>query len=164
MLKRRQEALAKVQGEVGDIVKIKMDPREATKAHALLGIVFETVEDAAGGCRVVTVNGVISQDPGNKLYFIPCDHYKVVDHDCTIPTNLMEIRQAVLDASFDASQHEHMSLTKAYEREYDQTTGGKKKCKCKGVCAKGCGCIGRGQRCHSGCLCNGNCANPKNQV
>ena len=50
MLKRRQEALARVQGEVGDVVSTKMDPWEATKAQALHGVVFKMVEDAAGGC------------------------------------------------------------------------------------------------------------------
>ena len=97
MLKRRQEALARVQGEVGDAMSIKMDPREATKAQALHGVIFEAVEDAAGGCQVVTVHGVISKDlKENHIYFIPADHYKVLEHGCTIPTKLIRIQETVL--------------------------------------------------------------------
>ena len=64
--------MVRVQVEVGDIVSIKMDPREATKAQALHGVVFERVEDAAGGCQVVTVHGVVSKDSYRKTTCTSC--------------------------------------------------------------------------------------------
>ena len=163
MVKKRKDAIAAVAGKVGDLVSLKMDPREATKAQGIVGVVFETAANGTGGCRVVTEHGIISIQPGNKDYFIPCDRYKVLDPTSTIPTKLCAIRQLVNNKTFLLGKHVHISLTQAYKREHGRTTCGKKKCKCQKVCGVHCGCVKVNQRCHSGCLCNGNCANPNNK-
>ena len=163
MVKRRQEAIEAIAGKVGDLVSIKMDPREATKAQGIVGVVIEAAANGTGGCRVVTEHGVISIKPGNKDYYIPCDRYKVLDSSSTIPTKLCAIRELVENKSFYDRKHIYVSLTEAYKKEYGRTTCGKKKCKCTKVCGVHCGCVKVNNRCHSGCLCNGNCANPNNK-
>ena len=113
----------------------------------------------------MTVHGVISKDSKeDHIYFLSCDRYKILDHGCTIPTKLMRIQETIKNKTFDEGKHKNITLKPAYHCEYGRTTFGKKKCKCHGVCAKACGCVKMGQRCHSGCLCNGNCANQHNQV
>ena len=100
MLKRQQEAIAAIASKVGDLVSIKMDPREATKAQSIVGVVKEAAVNETGGCHVVTEHSVISIKPGNKDYFIPCDRYKVLDPSSTIPTKLSAIRELVGTQAF----------------------------------------------------------------
>ena len=54
MVKRQQEAIDAIAGKVGDLVSIKMDPREATKAQGIVGVVIDAAAHGTGGCRVVT--------------------------------------------------------------------------------------------------------------
>ena len=162
MKKRHEEAVTKKQVQVGDIVSLKMDPRDATKPQGVLAIVFKTAKDGAGGILVVTTHGIVTKVPGNKDYYIPCDKYKVLEPGCAIPTALLRIKENILDDEFDTDEHKKITLTQTYFKEYGRTSCGKKKCKCKKVCAKNCGCVKLNQKCHSGCGCNDNCGNPKN--
>ena len=162
MKKRHEESVSKKKAAVGDIVALKMDPHDATKPQALLAIAFETGDDAAGGCMVVTKHGIVAKEPGCQKLFIPCDKYKVLDSNCAIPTELLRIKESIDDDQFDTDEHKKVTMTQAYFREYGQTTCGKKKCKCKGLCSKNCGCVKLQQKCHSGCGCGGKCNNPKN--
>ena len=162
MKKHRDEAVVKKQAKVGDIVLLKLDPRDVTKPQALLAIVFDTAKDGAGGCMVVTVHGVVCQQPGCKRYYIPCDKYKVLDPGCAIPTALLKIKESVLAGEFVGKTQKKVTLSQSYFSEYGRSTCAKKKCKCKGLCSKNCGCVKLNQKCHSGCGCGGKCNNPKN--
>ena len=135
MLKRQQEALEKVQSNVGDIIRIKMDQRDATKAQALLAVVIEMADNGTGGCRVATENGVLSQDPGMKQYFIPCDRYKVLDPDAVVPSKLKNIQAAVQGKTFNETQHPKITMKTAYQCEYGWTVFSRKNASVAKVCA-----------------------------
>ena len=60
------------------------------------------------------------------------------------------------EKSFNESKHSNITLKQAYHHKYSRITCGKKKFKCRGVCAKACGCVTLGQQCY--------CANQQNQV
>ena len=94
-------------------MRVTLDPRAATKAQGLVGVVFETVENGTGGCCIVMEHGIIAMQPGNKAYFLPCNPYKVLDTTSTIPTKLCTIRNMVNNKSFYLGRHVHISLTKA---------------------------------------------------
>ncbi|KAG7359046.1 hypothetical protein IV203_015635 [Nitzschia inconspicua] len=61
----------------GTIVTVTMDPRDAKKARGLLGIVYDTSGNRAGGIKVATQHGIITKENKKNEYFIPSDRYTV---------------------------------------------------------------------------------------
>ena len=161
MMERRAED--KSTASVGDIVALKMDFRDVSHARGVLGIVFAKSGSRAGGVQVVTEHGIIGTGPSRSTYFIPSDRYKKLDQDAVIPRALCKIQETVLDGSFKSGDYSKITMQRAHSLAYNQSPGGRRKCKCIKGCTARCSCVKHKTECTSGCACNGSCKNPHNE-
>jgi hypothetical protein len=121
----------------------------------LVGIVYEAKQET-GGILVCCEHGVITHDGS-------CDKYKIVaprDATIPIPPELQAIPDIVLAGEYKPEKQKRILYSKLHEKQLGSTSPVKrgKGCKCKnGKCTKICRCKRRGNWCHRGCSCNGNC-------
>ncbi len=98
-----------------------------------------------------------------SLWGIQSSQHRVIAwNDVTFPisNNLQVMRDKVLAGSFvDDKSTPRISFSKYVDIDLGTTSPVKKSkgCSCKKGCNKACGCKKKGLRCHSGCVCNGNC-------
>jgi hypothetical protein len=157
MKRTRMSDLSKTGGKIGDIVSLKIDPRDVSNSHALIGIVFQVSTSECGGCRIATVEGIIS-NVGRVLY-VPAEQYKVQDGRLVIDANLAKLRAAVMAGKLNEDKMPKISMRMAHELKYSRSSVGKRKCSCKGKCGKSCGCVKNKAPCSSGCKCYTTCCN-----
>ena len=147
------------------MVTIKNDYRDISHPLGTVGVVIEAKE--TGGVRVCTEWGIIVQGIQRaREYWIPHDRYVVTARrdEVAVLSNILEnIRNKVLRGDFQEEDQAKITLQDSHRALTNETPKKKKRCKCKdGKCKPGCGCWAK-HSCHSGCSCNGNCTNPKNE-
>ena len=123
-----------------------------------------------GGARIATIDENLSSGQRKGQWWIPTDQYPIrygASKEVNITPQLTQIHEAILAETYNKNkstpkcsiQDAHQQITQAISPYR------KSKCGCKGgVCKAGhCGCIKKGFKCTSACLCNKNCmANPNN--
>jgi hypothetical protein len=146
---------------VGAVVSLKVDYRTHSHANGLIAIVY-AVKEGTGGILVCCEHGVITHSGTKGDYWVPYDKYKVFatkDEEAALTPDIEEIRKQVLAGTFNAAAQKRISYAKLHDLTIQSSSPIKrgKGCSCKKGCKKGCGCKKFGYKCHSGCLCNGNC-------
>ena len=148
---------------VGAIVSLKVDYRTNCYAPGPMAIVF-AVRKETGGIRVCCEHGVITHDGSKGDYWVPYDKYKVIainNATFTLPIaqELQSVRDMVVAGTYNSQVHKTISYSKYVDKEMNSTNPVKrvKGCGCKKGCGKNCGCKMKGVKCHSGCMCYGNC-------
>jgi hypothetical protein len=96
MKRQRELSVEKRSAKAGDLVSLKLDIREATQSHAVLGIVLAT--SGGGGAMVITKHGIIANKSHHKATcsYIPVDRYLVMDELTPMDQELKQIRNDVL--------------------------------------------------------------------
>ena len=130
-------------------------------ANWLIAIVY-AVKEGTGGILVCCEHGVITHSGTKGDYWVPYDKYKVMatkDKDIPLTPDIEEVRKQVLAGAFNAAAQKRISYAKLHDLTIQSSSPIKrgKGCKCRNGCKKNCGCKRLGHKCHSGCLCNGNC-------
>ena len=173
MKKKRQEASAmkaikqfgkeaiSAGAAVGAVVSLKVDYRTHSHANGLIAIVY-AVKEGTGGILVCCEHGVITHSGTKGDYWVPYDKYKVMAaKDAQVPLTpaIEEVRKQVLAGAYNPAAQKRISYAKLHDLTIQSSSPIKrgKGCSCKKGCKKGCGCKKFGYKCHSGCLCNGNC-------
>jgi hypothetical protein len=146
----------------GAVVTVKCDYRAVSFAIGIVSIIYEV--STFGGARIATIAGLLSSGQRKGPWWIPADQYAIrygASEDANITTQLKQIREAILAGTYNNNksapkcsiQDAHQQITQAV------SPCRKSKCGCKGgLCKAGhCGCIKKGFKCTSACLCNGNC-------
>jgi hypothetical protein len=118
-----------------------------------------------GGSLVCCKHGNITHDGSKNDYWVPYDKYRVVatkDSPLLISQELQAVRNMVLAGTFDVKLQKNLLLSKYVDKELQSMIPVKRtpgrKCSPKG-CTRRCGCRTKGHKCHSECMCNGNCGN-----
>lgn len=154
-----------IKAEVGKVIAIQMDSRDIPHPNALLGVAFDVPNTTTGGCRVVTLHGIISKS-GNKPYYIPKLRYNVTDDDVTIAPELLALKEDILNGTFDEKKHPKITLQRAHGMEYGTVPSNEtpikvveklKPCKCTKGCGKNCRCRKMEVICSKECGCAGKC-------
>ncbi|KAG7348230.1 integrase core domain containing protein [Nitzschia inconspicua] len=145
----------------GTLVSMKMDPRDAKKARGLLGIVYDTSGNRAGGIKVATQCGIITKKNEKNEYFVPSDRYAVAKiQDVALTPGLERVRKEIMVGKFDRKTPKKVSMPKAYKLVEGVNVVIKRGCGCKGQrCTHFCGCVKSKKKCTSKCNCEGNCCN-----
>ena len=143
------------------MVSLKVDYRTHSHAQGLLAIVYEMKEDT-GGILVGCEHGVITHDDSRKDYWVPYDKYDVksrAQDTCPIEEALQSVRNLVLEGKYNSTDQRRISYSKYHELEIGSLSPVKKGKggSCKKGCRNNCECKKKCMRCHSGCVCNGNC-------
>ena len=148
---------------IGAIVTLKVDYRTNCHAPGLLAIVFDFRKET-GGIMVCCEHGIITHDGSAGDYWVPYDKYKVIASSTAslpIALELQSVRDMVLEGTYNTKIQDKISYSKYVDKEMDATSPVKrtKGCGCnpKKGCGNNCGCKRKGVKCHSGCMCNGNC-------
>ncbi|KAG7358540.1 hypothetical protein IV203_015129 [Nitzschia inconspicua] len=145
----------------GTLVSVKMDPRDAKKARGLLGIVYDTSGNRAGGIKVATQYGIITKKNEKNEYFVPSDRYAVAKiQDVALTPGLERVRKEIMVGKFDRKTPKKVSMPKAYKLVEGVDAVIKRGCGCKGQrCTHFCGCVKSKKKCTSKCNCEGKCCN-----
>ncbi|KAG7341104.1 hypothetical protein IV203_023055 [Nitzschia inconspicua] len=100
----------------GTLVTVKMDPRDAKKARGLLGIVYDTSGNRAGGIKVATQHGIITKENKKNEYFILLDRYTVPKiQDVALTPSLKRVRKEIMVGKFDRKTPKKVSMPRAYK-------------------------------------------------
>jgi hypothetical protein len=163
-MKQYQDGVKKLGVSSGAIVTLKVDFRVHYHATGLIGVVYKTKD--TGGVLVVCEHGVITSSGSTKDFWVPNDQYKVVavaNANAPISTELQEVREKVMNGTYDYSGQPRISYAKYHDIIIGASSPTKRsRCSCKKGCKKStCGCLKKGLTCHSACGCNGNCENEK---
>ena len=146
---------------VGAVVSLKVDYQTHSHANGLIAIVY-AVKEGTGGILVCCEHGVITHSGTKGDYWVPYDKYKVMAaKDAQVPLTpaIEEVRKQVLAGAYNPAAQKRISYAKLHDLTIQSSSPIKrgKGCSCKKECKMGCGCKKFGYKCHSGCLCNGNC-------
>lgn len=158
------EAVKNKGASSGAIVTLKVDHRVHSHPYGLLGVVYKAAD--SGGILVVCEHGIITSSGSSKDFWVPNDQYRVValaGDKAVITTKLQEVREAVINGSYQYDKQPRISYSKYHDITIQSTSPTRKgRCSCKKGCRKStCGCLKKGLTCHSGCGCNGNCEKEK---
>jgi hypothetical protein len=148
------------------VVTLQVDYRTCYNPEGFVAIVFD-VQPRTGGVRVCCQHGVITHDGGKGDNWVPADKYVVqapVGTYLGLPDDLRDVHKMVEDGLFIEREPNmpRISYSKMHQLQIASNSPIKKSkgCGCnKGKCGKNCGCKKKDMSCHSGCTCNGNCAN-----
>ncbi len=146
--------------EIGAIVTLKVDYQASYHAR-LLGIVFD-FKPETGGIMVCYEHGMITHDRSKGDYLVLYDKYKVsTSTNATLPIakELQSVRNVVFAGKYNSKVQKRISFSKYFDKEMDSTSpvNKRKASGCKRGAKNNCGCKRDGMKCHSGCMCNGNC-------
>jgi hypothetical protein len=152
----------------GAVVTVKCDYRAVSFVIGIVGVVYEA--STFGGARIATIAGILSSGQRKGPWWIPVDQYAIrysANDEANIPPQLSTIREAILVGTYNNNDSApKCTIQQAHQLIIQAVSPCRKsKCGCKGgECKVGhCGCIKKGFKCTSTCLCNGNCtANPNN--
>jgi hypothetical protein len=149
-------------GAPGAVVTVKCDYRAVSFAIGIVGIIYEVSK--YGGARIATVAGLLSSGSRMGVWWIPADQYALkygASEDANITAPLKQIREAILAGTYNNNESAPKCSIQMAHQQITQAVSPcrKSKCGCKGgLCKSGrCGCIKKGFKCTSACLCNGNC-------
>ena len=167
MMRRRAFYTKESGAAVGAIVKVCNDKRDIKNPRCTIGVIVEM--SSAGGVLVCTELGILVMGITRRNYWVPSDRYEVVmlpedEHaGLAISPQLNEIRESVLDGSFDKSKAKKCSLSEDQKNFLGTSpvrAGHGCKCRLNGdrTCGRSCSCIRNKRACTSKCLCNGNCS------
>ena len=166
MIKMQGTDIANKGGAPGAVVTVKCDYRAVSFAIGIVGIIYEV--SRFGGARIATVAGLLSSGQKKGVWWIPADQYSLkygASEDTNITAPLQQIREAILAGTYNINESAPKCSIQVAHQQIIQSVSPcrKSKCGCKGgLCKAGrCGCIKKGFKCTSACLCNGNC--PENQ-
>jgi hypothetical protein len=162
MIKMQGTDIANKGGAPGSVVTVKCDYRAVSFAIGIVGIIYEVSK--FGGARIATVPGLLSTGQRKGVWWIPADQYSLkygASEDANITAPLQQIREAILEGTYNINESAPKCTIQVAHQQILQSVSPcrKSKCGCKGgLCKAGrCGCIKKGFKCTSACLCNGNC-------
>jgi hypothetical protein len=164
MKRWRIQDIGKMNVSPGTVVTIQVDSRDVSHPQGIMGVVIASKKDT-GAVLVVCASGMICTTDKKVDYWVPIDRYSVkatAADDCVLAPDLKMIRMKILSGDFDRSMCERTTIQKAHQVIVGASSPcARRACRCKGgKCTPRCGCRGRKPplKCHSGCACNGNCA------
>jgi hypothetical protein len=167
MIKMQGTDVANKGAAPGAVVTVKCDYRAVSFAVGIVGIIYETSK--FGGARIATVPGLISSGQKKGVWWIPADQYSLkygASEEANITGPLQQIREAILAGTYNINESAQKCTIQVAHQQILQSVSPcrKSKCGCKGgLCKAGrCGCIKKGFKCTSACLCNGNCTENQN--
>jgi len=162
MIKMQGTDIANKGGAPGAVVTVKCDYRAVSFAIGIVGIIDEV--SRFGGARIATVAGLLSSGQKKGVWWIPADQYTLkygASDDANITAPLMQIREEILAGTYNINESAPKCTIQVAHQQIIESVSPcrKSKCGCKGgLCKAGrCGCIKKGFKCTSACLCNGNC-------
>jgi hypothetical protein len=162
MIKMQGTDIANKGGAPGSVVTVKCDYRAVSFAIGIVGIIYEVSK--FGGARIATVPGLLSSGQRKGVWWIPADQYSLkygASEDANITAPLQQIREAILAGTYNINESAPKCTIQVAHQQILQSVSPCRtsKCGCKGgLCKAGrCGCIKKGFKCTSACLCNGNC-------
>ena len=152
----------------GAVVTVKCDYQAVSFAIGIVGVIYEV--STFGGARIATIVGNLPSGQRKGPWRIPGDQYAIrcgANDEANITPQLSTIREAILVGTYNNNDSApKCSIQEAHQLIIQAVSPCRKsKCGCRGgECKVGCcGCIKKGYKCTSICLCNGNCtANPNN--
>jgi hypothetical protein len=168
MIKMQGKDIANKGAGPGTVVTVNCDYRAMIFAIGIVGVIYEV--STFGGARIATIAGIVSSGSRKGPWWIPANQYAIrygANNEANITPQLKQICEAILVGTYNNNE----SATKCTIQEAHQiivqavSPCRKSKCGCKGGEYKaGCsGCIEKGFKCTSACLCNGICmVNPNN--
>lgn len=168
MIKMQGKDVADKGATPGAVVTVKCDYRAVSFAIGIVGVVYQV--STYGGARIATIAGLLSSGQKKGPWWIPADQYAIrygANDEANIGPQLSTIREAILAGTYNTNNSApKCTIQQAHQVIVEAVSPCRKsKCGCKGgECKVGrCGCIKKGFKCSSACLCNGNCAaNPNN--
>ena len=168
MIKMQGKDVADKGATPGAVVTVKCDYRAVSFAIGIVGVVYQV--STFGGARIATIAGLLSSGSRKGPWWIPADQYTIrygANDEANIIPQLSTIREAILAGTYNTNNSAPKCTIQQAHQVIVQAVSPcrKSKCGCKGgECKVGrCGCIKKGFKCSSACLCNGNCAaNPNN--
>ena len=130
-------------------------------ANGLIAIVY-AVKEETGGILVGCEHGVITHSGTNDDYWVPFEKYNIFakkDAEMPLTPALEEVQRIVLSGEYNSAVQKQILYAKLHDVMIQSTSPVKrgKGCTCRKGCKKSCGCKKKGYKCHSGCICNGNC-------
>ena len=155
----------------GDVISIKLDPRDVPGARGITGVVYQVGK--GGGVLAVCTMGVFGS--GKEPFWIPIDRYGVITDRITLPEQLSMIRVSILMGTFEPNAFKLVTLQQVHRSRHEtrdketvpenDSEAGEDPCKCKKKCTKRCRCVKRNEVCSETCGCGGKgCGNPLNDV
>lgn len=157
MIQRHHASIAEL--KKGTIVSLYVDIRDRSQCNpsGILAVVFEVA--TARGVRLVSDDGVMGGGShGKEVVWFPESQYSVLSDNMTLPSNLKNVRQSILNGTFVEKNHAHLSVKKAQALSLGHVGRGRHRCKCqKGICGPNCGCRRGNTHCSSSCACSGKC-------
>ncbi len=168
MIKMQGKDVADKGATPGAVVTVKCDYRAVSFAIGIVGVVYEV--STFGSARIATIAGLLSSGSRKGPWWIPADQYTIrygANDEANITPQLLTIGEAILAGTYNTNNSASKCTIQQAHQVIVQAVSPcrKSKCGCKGgECKVGrCGCIKKGFKCYSACLCNGNCtANPNN--
>jgi hypothetical protein len=155
MIVAQGKEIEKQGGGPGAVVTMKPDYRAVSHNIGVVGVIYEMKTTSCA--RVATIAGMLSSGSRKGNWWTPSDQYVVQykPHDvANIPPQLEEIRQAILLGEYNKNNNARRCTIQEAHQVITEAISPKKGC---------CGCIIKGYKCTSACLCNGSCtANPNN--
>ena len=160
-MKRRGDCLVAAGLGTGAVLTLKVDYRTHAHAEGLVVIVYKSNE--TGSALVCCESGVVTHDGSKGDYWVPSDKFVVsagVGELAAIPQSLQNIRDAVVNSTYDYGAQPRISYSKLHAKLIGASSPCKRAmCSCKGgVCGNRCGCHKKNIECNSACACSGNCS------
>ncbi|KAG7345415.1 hypothetical protein IV203_032946 [Nitzschia inconspicua] len=149
--------------ERGMVVSVKPDPRDVKRARGVLAIVCDVSGSGAGGNKVATGYGPITQGNNQETFYVPADRYTIPKiQDLALDAELEKVRRQVMEGTFEEGSCKGLTVQAAHKLGFGDSPRRPKGCRCKmGKCTNFCGCVKAGRKCNSRCSCNGNCKRNK---
>jgi hypothetical protein len=161
MIKMQGTDIVNKGGAPGAVVTVKCDYRAVSFAIGIVGIIYEV--SRFGGAQIATVAGLLSSGQKKGVWWIPADQYSLkygASKNANITAPFQQIREAILAGTYNINESAPKCSIQVAHQQIIQSVSPcrKSKCGCKGgLCKTGhCGCIKKGFKCTSTCLCNGN--------
>jgi len=160
-IKMQGTDIANKGGAPGAVVTVKCDYQAVSFAIGIVGIIYEV--SRYGGASIATVAGLLLSGQRKGVWYIPADQYAIkygASEDTNITAPLKQIREEILAGTFNINESAQKCSIQDVHQQITQAVSPCRtsKCGCKGgLCKAGpCGCIKKGFKCTSTCLCNGN--------
>jgi hypothetical protein len=160
-MKRRGDCLVAAGLGMGAVLTLKVDYRTHAHAEGLVVIVYKLNETSSA--LVCCESGVVTHDGSKGDYWVPSDKFVVsagAGELAAIPKSLQNIRDAVVDGTYDYGAQLRISYSKLHAKIIGASSPCKRAmCSCKGgLCGNRCGCRKKKIECNSACVCSGNCS------
>ncbi|KAG7341806.1 integrase core domain containing protein [Nitzschia inconspicua] len=137
--------------ERGMVVSVKPDPRDVKRARGVLAIVCDVSGSGAGGIKVATGYGPITQGNNQETFYVPADRYTIPKiQDLALDAELEKVRRQVMEGTFEEGSCKGLTVQAAHKLGFGDSPRRPKGCRCKmGKCTNFCGCVKAGRKCNS---------------